>query len=1435
MSAKDQFIHFGFDIGSISINSVVMDHHRNIIENRYDLCHGKPFELFLKILRELEQKYPATKVGLTGLTGTGGKLAQSLIGGHYINEIVAQSTSVAKLYPDTRTIIEMGGEDSKLIIMEQGESGATRLSDFEMNTLCAAGTGSFLDQQAKRIGVSIEKEFGALALLSEDPPRIAGRCSVFAKSDMIHLQQIATPVHDIVAGLCFAVARNFISTLGRGKTLHFPAVFQGGVAANSGMIRAFRELLKAEENDLVVPEYHASMGAIGALFSLMDQAGIREKSYKGTKKLENYIRGEKSRGKTNKPLHIPDALYQKEVTPIPEKSGKFPVYLGLDVGSLSTNVVLIDGENRVIARRYLPTASKPLEAIRQGMKEIYEEVGDRVEVKASGTTGSGRYLTGDFIGADLIRNEITAQATAAIAYDPKVDTIFEIGGQDSKYISIDNGVVVDFEMNKVCAAGTGSFLEEQAEKLEINIVEEFGNLALKAKQPAGMGDRCTVFMESDLNAFQQRGVETENLVGGLAYSIVHNYIQKVVRKKRIGDHILFQGGVTNNRAVVAAFEQVTGKKIHIPPHFDVTGAIGAAMLAREHVKENNLKPRFKGFDISKIPYSVDKFTCKGCSNQCEIRRVRIEGEKKPLFFGGRCEKYEMDDRKGKGKDIPNYFKERLEILLDGYSNRPKKEGSTVIGIPRGLMAFYQQFPFWRTFFETLGFQVKVSEETNTQTVKKALSSIVAETCFPVEVMHGHIYELMDDPEVDFVFTPFMINSKAEKDNPTNNCNCPWVQSYPFMVKASMPEEKRNRLLDPALNFRYFGKVTEQELYDGIGKKFNIPKKEIANAMYLADKKQEQFEARVAQRGREVMDSLPPGKECLAIMGRPYNTGDPALNLSLVDKLINMDVLPIPMDYLPLKEEHITQHYNMMYWPNGQKILAAARIIARDERLHAVYMGNFRCGPDSFLSHFVAEEMAGKPYMEIEIDEHSADAGMITRYEAFLDSLRGSRVADKRKTEIHRPKPRSAASPLEGRTLYFPYMNDASYVIAATCRSFGIYSESLPMQNDEDLEIARRYTSGRECFPMICTTGSFLKKLMEPGVDPAQTSFFMPDHNGPCRFGQYNKFQRVAFDRLGFRDAEIISPSNDNSYEDISAGNGTKFRYNCWKGFVAVDILRKFKQEHKPYELIPGNTEKVYRQGLEQVVKCMENGAKGLPDVVESIGKTFREIPISDGKRKPVVAVLGEIFMRDNPFCSANLVERLEKFGAETWIAGFAEWLTYSTIRYTRDSRWKRDYKGILQSKIQEFMQTRSANKIIKPVHHMFDTNLEVTVREMLEACGPYVHRHYDGDPAPNLGTSVILAGRGISGIANIEPFTCMPGTIVSSVAGSFRRDHNNIPVVIISYDGQEDASIELRLQAFMHQACQFRDRHGLTAFNPNIDPAAIGAHGKTRHSVITAT
>ncbi|MFO7865138.1 MAG: acyl-CoA dehydratase activase [Salinivirgaceae bacterium] len=1396
---KTDLLHLGIDIGSISVNTVVMNNNKKIIENRYDYCQGRPYNVLFKVLQELMKTYRDKPFATVAFTGSGGQKAAELLGGDFVNEIIAQSTSVAELYPHVKTVIEMGGEDSKLILMDKKEGvSRSQLDDFAMNSLCAAGTGSFLDQQAKRIGVPIKEKFGALSLQSENPPRIAGRCSVFAKSDMIHLQQIATPLHDIVAGLCFAVARNFKSNLGRGKTFEKPIMFQGGVAANAGVVRAFTEVLELKDGELEIPDYHASMGAIGALMNAFERSQ-ENNPFKGLTYLKQYLENMTNESVSLEPLVESKAKYQKDlVQNFPKDGSKLPVYLGLDIGSLSTNVVLIDDDNNVVARRYLPTASKPLDAFQRGLREIQAEVGDKVEVVAAGTTGSGRYLTGDFIGADSIQNEITAQATAAIAYDPTVDTIFEIGGQDSKYIRIKDGVVVDFEMNKVCAAGTGSFLEEQAEKLGINIKEEFGERALSSKAPVKMGERCTVFMESDLNSHQQRGESTENMVGGLAYSIVQNYINRVVGDRIIGDKIFFQGGVTHNKAVVAAFEKVTGKPITIPPHFDVTGAIGAAMLARESLKPGQ-KTRFKGFDVSEKKFTLDKFTCEACSNQCEIQRVSIEGENKHLFFGGRCDKFEVDERKGKGAGIPNLFKERTKMLLNGYKPELTKRSKITVGIPRALMIFYQQFPFWRTFFEELDFNVVLSKETDMQLSKKSLELMASETCYPVEVMHGHVNDLLEK-EVDYVFIPFIVDAKAEKDNPTSNCNCPWIQSYPFMMRAAFQkQEVRDKFLIPTLHFRYFGRVLNKEIGDFFKQKFGIPKAKTKKAIQKADEMQVLFETQVKNRGREVMANLPEDKESMVVLGRPYNTGDPALNLRLIEKLINLDVQPIPIDFLPLEEENIFDDYPMMYWPNGQKILKAARIVKKHPQLNAVYLGNFRCGPDSFLNHFVTKEMGEKPFLHLEVDEHSADAGLITRCEAFLDSLKGYHQI-KEKAPVTEKIERQHSN---DRVLYYPYMRDSAYVIAAASRSCGMKAEVLPMQNERDLELARKHTSGNECFPLICTTGSFLKKLEEPGVDPSKVSFFMPDHNGPCRFGEYNKLQRQIFDKLGYHDVEILAPSNEDAYAEISKGQANKFRFTAWKGFVAVDMLRKMQQERRPYEAVQGYTNKVYNKHLQAIVASCENGAKDIVQRMEEAAQEFASIPIHNGYRKPVIAIVGEIFMRDNAFCSGFLVDRLEALGAETVMAPMSEWLTYSTYRYKRDSLRKGDIVGVFKSKIQKYSQDISAHKIHKAVEGVAELNRDISLNDMLASCSNYVHKDYDGDPPLSLGAASKMVDGEISGIVAILPFTCMPGTLIASVSQLFRKDHGNIPWENIAYDGQEDSNIETRLQAFMHQASEF--------------------------------
>lgn len=587
--------HVGIDIGSLTVKVVALDDADQVQEKIYRPSYGAPLPVAKEALEELFTKI--SPVDITGFvaSGSGGRKLAKILEIDHINELIAQTKAVQRYYPQVRTVIEIGGQDSKLLLL--GEEGDQLiLQDFSLNTQCAAGTGSFLEQQAQRLGLTIE-EFSHRATQAEKPPHIAGRCAVFAKSDIIHLQQVGTPLNEILAGLCFALARNFRSDIGRGKQFVKPILFQGGVSLNQGMIKAFEKILDLKEGELIIPEHNVLMAALGAVIIDKERRArdSRREHRKGDKSQDvvgNYIQrlADAITGQTNH-LHTPHAKLSA-----PARAGKnyriarttangqLNSYLGIDVGSISTKAVAIDEQGRLIDRVYLRTAGDPLQAVQKCLYKLKEMSATMLRnVRGVGVTGSGRELIGKFVGADLIKNEITAQVHAAVVIDPKVDTIIEIGGQDSKYIRLENGVVVDFTLNKVCAAGTGSFLEEQAARLGIAI-DDFSALALDSDEPNPLGERCTVFIESDLIHHQQQGSSKNDLIAGLAYSVAYNYLNRVVGDRSIGEHVFFQGGVAGNNAVVAAFRNLLGREIIVPDHHEVTGAYGIALITKEEMK-----------------------------------------------------------------------------------------------------------------------------------------------------------------------------------------------------------------------------------------------------------------------------------------------------------------------------------------------------------------------------------------------------------------------------------------------------------------------------------------------------------------------------------------------------------------------------------------------------------------------------------------------------------------------------------------------------------------------------------------------------------------------------------------------------------------------------------------------------------------------------------
>ena len=1350
---------YGIDIGSVSLKLAEFRDNK-LIRTLYIKHQGRPYNLLLDILKK-------ASIDQLILTGQLAKPLTDLLGGLRVNEVEATATGVMHFCPAVKSIIEIGGEDSKLINIDNG------IKDFASNTICAAGTGIFLDQQARRLCFDIE-ELGEVALRAASPARIAGRCSVFAKSDMIHLQQIGTKPDDLIAGLCLALARNFKSVIAKGKNIETPVAFVGGVAANRGMVKAFYETLEISPEELLVPEHYNCMGAIGAVLAARKTG--EEAVYHGHSRLAAWLALPKI-VKRLPPLDGKHRLLPSIDAYTPRKKTK--AFLGVDVGSISTNLVLIDEAGIVLGRKYLWTKGRPIEMVLAGLAELKAELGDKVEIAGAGTTGSGRYLIGEFIGADIIKNEITAQARATIQVDEDVDTIFEIGGQDSKFISLENGTIVDFEMNKVCAAGTGSFLEEQAQILGIDL-DDFGDLALKAESPINLGERCTVFINSEVVHHQKDTNERENLLAGLGYSIVYNYLNRVVGDKKIGRKVYLQGGVAANRAVVSAFQQVLNKDVTVPPNYDVTGAIGIALIVRE---SNIHKTRFKGFDLASSTYTSRSFTCQDCSNECEINEITILGEK-PIHYGGRCGKYEEKEKQVKNS-IPDLFKMRNEIFF-----KTEELEGIEIGIPRCLI-MYELFPFFYEFLKQLGFKPILSEPTTRKTIECGAELSGADTCLPVKVALGQI-QALGDRNIKRFFIPSVITMPPQDDIFPRSYVCPYVQSTPYFARAIFGEDIK--VYSPYLHFDRGRAGIEESLID-FGKEFGKSTREVTRAIAKAFIYWTDVQQRIRDLGSRVLRELKG--PAFVVCSRPYNGYDLGMNLNLPKKFRDLGILAIPVDFLDIEYKSIQGDFSNMYWHYGQRILAVAEQIRKDERLHAVYLSNFACGPDSFLTRFFKEKLGKKPFLLMEIDEHSGDAGFITRGEAFLDSIKGAR----RTGEERRIDSRSEVK--RGRRIFVPYMCDGARVLASAMKYGGIDAEVLPPPDEESVNIGRQYSSGRECIPAIITAGDMVKRINSDGFIPERSGFFMAQGSGPCRFGQYYRLHRMILDDLGHADVPIYAPNQGPSLFDDLGPMGMKFLIAVWDGICAVDALEARTRMIRPYEKEPGTANLIYQRALDEVCRLVELGKSTIP-FLRMIRNELDAIAVCD-QIKPRIGIVGEIYVRSQPFSNNFVVDKLEELGCEVALPSIGEWFLYLNFTRVRNCRWFRQYRRVIFTKLfDKYMKYRQ-----KKIFKIIGLKPESSITQIINYAKPFVHSTLEGEAVITIGKTIDFAQEHLSGVINVMPFTCMPGNTVTTIFKGVREKFPDFPIFNLSVDGLDHAVDAMRLETFVAQARNYQNGRGV--------------------------
>ena len=1108
--------YMGIDIGASSVKVAAVDAGGTVLRVIRRAHKGSALPCLRAMLAELADGSADRSLSLSAqacggvvATGSGADMLRALVPGlRVLEEVPALVKGVRALAPQAASVIGMGAQSG---VFATGFAHGSA-PEFAMNESCAAGTGSFFEDQMQRLGLPLES-YSDLVARAQSVPRLSGRCSVFAKTDIIHRQQEGVPVEDILQGLCHATVKAFKATIVRNLPVEKPVALAGGVLENAGVVRAVREVFDLAEGELLADEKLVCAQAVGAALAAAEGAGGRDgeriaagaasdasaglaslaslrSALEGTQAAQaddlprlpqlpqvdcvpncGFALAPSPWNPQGSPAREGGAVPRSAVVDALEQGAPVPVALGVDVGSTSTNLVLVSTDGVLLDAQYLRTRGTPKQAVRDGLASLAQRVGDRACVVAAGVTGSGRTMIGKLIGADAVRDEITAQARAAAAADSQMDTVFEIGGQDSKYISLVAGQVADFQMNKVCAAGTGSFVEEQAARLGIAL-PDYGSLALSAEHPVELGERCTVFMETAINAALAKGATKPEVAAGLCLSVVRNYLHKVVNAKPVGQRIVLQGGVAYNPAIVAAFRAYVGESLTVSPWFAVSGAVGAALLAAE--SQGVLEPVQNGESADEQGEELDT---GAMSNQHAPRQANVRSNFKGWDLSGASHETRHIDPAEIAANRA-FFHKVDEMFLEGY-DPTRDPAKKTVGIPRCLM-LHKLFPMAHAFFKQLGFNVVLTDASDEETVRLAQASAQGETCYPVKLVHGHMAQLLD-MDVDYVFMPSVHTIRHLKSTVPHNYACTYMQSIPAIVASELDYEGHGiTLLNPLMNLD-FGQGAMAEVMLQVGAQLGRTPQETARAMLAGGFAVTEFTRKTEELGDQLLAGLKPGERVIVLITRNYGIVDPALNMGIPDMLLDRGWKVITVSHLHAHDLGISADYPGVVWPFGQHILSGAKLVRRDPRLFAVYLTNHGCGPDTMISHLFAEEMGSKPYLHIEMDEHYSKVGVETRVEAFLNAIEHYEAADLRGTPTSRHVVNSACEPLrEGELAGLPSFGPYGPLAAQWLRDQGIPVRELA-PTPATLELGRKECTSKEYYSFASLLGVSLAAAVDVGA------------------------------------------------------------------------------------------------------------------------------------------------------------------------------------------------------------------------------------------------------------------------------------------------------------------------------------------------------------------
>ena len=1377
----------GIDIGSTTVKLAVLDREDRLIYGNYTRHQANTQGALAELLKDARQKLGPCTVEAR-ITGSGAITLAKALGIGFVQEVVAVAGALKKYYPKTDVAIELGGEDAKIIYFTGG-------LEERMNGVCAGGTGSFIDQMA----ALLQLDAGELNREAEHYQQvypIAARCGVFAKTDIQPLINEGATKADLAASIFQAVVNQTISGLACGKPIRGCVAFLGGpLHFLPELKKAFIRTLKLTPEKVVDPENSHLFAAMGAALEegngeTVTLEDLIEKLQKGVKvsfemprlpalfeSKEDYEAFCKRHGK---------AVVQK--APLETYCGD--CYLGIDAGSTTTKMVLIGQEGQLLYSFYAGNQGNPIETAKKAIWDLKTKLPGSARIARTCSTGYGETLLQSAFNLDEGEVETIAHCTAASFFDPEVDCVLDIGGQDMKCIRLKNGAVDTIMLNEACSSGCGSFIENFANSLGFT-AQQFAKEALFAEHPVDLGTRCTVFMNSNVKQAQKEGAKVSDISAGLAYSVIKNALFKVIKlssAKELGSHIVVQGGTFHNQAVLRAFEQIAGTQVVCPDIAGLMGAFGAALIARSHDRGEG-STMLPLEEIVDLTYTTKTRRCGGCGNNCMLTVNVFPGGRRHIT-GNRCEK--GAGKSGTGEKAPNMVAYKRQRMFD-YTPLSQEEATRgTLGLPR-VLNMYENYPFWATFFRKLGIRAVLSPFSDRKIYELGMDSIPSESeCYPAKLAHGHVQWLIDQG-ITTIFHPCVFYEYQEHKDAQNHYSCPMVASYAENLKNNVEAvtEGKIRYIRPFVAFTN-EKVAAERLVKVCKEEWNIPAGEVKEAVRLAWAEQRKAKADIVAEGRKVLKEMEEkGGSGIVLAGRPYHI-DPEINHGIPELIASYGLTVLTEDSLPNPQEE--QNLRIVdQWVYHSRLYSAARFVRNRNDLELLQLNSFGCGLDAVTTDQVAEILEGsnKLYTLLKIDEVNNLGAVRIRIRSLIAAMkmrREEQIQAQPQPVNFRRQEYTAQMQLEGYTILAPQMSPIHFeILQPIFKKYGYNVVVLDNDDRSAIDTGLKYVNNDACFPSITVVGQIMEAVLSGQYDTDHLAIMMSQTGGCCRASNYVAFIRRALQKAGYPNIPVISV-NANGMEKNSGFRITpSLAVDAVYALVYGDLFMRCLYRVRPYEKVPGSAEALHQTWKEICIDSLVNkdSTYSFGWVCRGIVNAFDNLPIDETLRKPRVGVVGEILVKYMPLANNHLVELLEAEGAEVVVPDMLDFFNYCLL----GGKYRHEYLG---AGFGSEFTAKAGIQILKSLRRPAADALRksrrfsapVPIERIAEMTKPYLSLgNQYGEGWFLAGEMIELITSGVPNVICIQPFACLPNHVVGKgVIKVLKKNYPQANIAAVDYD-----------------------------------------------------